>query len=187
MNKAIILHGTGGSPEGNWFKWLEGVLKLRGFQVWLPALPNPETPRLSEWSEFVLQNVPFELDSETIVIGHSSGAILALIVAQSLDDKLGAVVCVSAFKDNSFGWDANNNLFDMPFDFAAIKNNAGKLLYIHSDDDPYCPLNQPKYLHQNTDGEFILIPGQGHFNLEKSLDYKQFSRLVEILEERQLL
>jgi uncharacterized protein len=187
MKKAIILHGTGGSPESNWFRWLESELRSHGVQVWLPTLPHARSPRLSEWRDYVIKNAPFELDLETIIIGHSSGAVLALIVTQSLENKLGAVVCVSAFKDNSLGWDANDNLFDLPFSFDAIKNNVDVLLYIHSDDDPYCPINQPKYLHQNTGGEFVLIPDQGHFNLEKSPAYKKFPQLLQILKERRML
>ena len=187
MKRVIILHGTCGSPEGNWFRWLEGELKRRGLEVWLPELPNAKQPRLSVWRDFIIQNLPFEPDGETLIVGHSSGAILAQIVAQSLPRPVGATVCVSVFKDNSLGWEPNDHLFDVDFDFPAIKNNAGQLVYIHSDDDPYCPLEQPRYLHARTGGELILIPGQGHFNLEKSSDYKQFPRLLKIMKERDLL
>lgn len=187
MKTAIILHGTLGSPEGNWFKWLEHELIQKGFVVWLPQLPNPEQPCLSEWQRFVQDQCPFSINEETIVIGHSSGAILALIVAQSNSKKLGAVVGVSVFHDNSLQWQPNDKLFDIKFDWGDIHEGANKLVFIHSDNDPYVPLDQAKYVAAQTGGEMIVIPGEGHFNLERSESYSQFPKLLEILTEKELI
>ncbi len=40
MKTAIILHGTLGSPDGNWFQWLKEQLEEKGFMVWLPPLTH---------------------------------------------------------------------------------------------------------------------------------------------------
>lgn len=187
MNKVVVLHGTQGSPEGNWFKWLKHELEAKKLQVWLPELPNAKQPSLTEWVEFVKENCPFEIDDDTFVIGHSSGAILAFVLAQKVSKPIGATVCVSVFHDNSLKWEANDKLFDVDFDFKSAKNNAKERLVIHSDDDPYVPVEQAKYVADNIGAEFILIPGQGHFNLEKSKAYNKFPKLLEILEERKLV
>jgi predicted alpha/beta hydrolase family esterase len=187
VKKAVILHGTQGSPEGNWFRWLEGELSSRGLKVWLPALPSAEQPSLRRWAEFVSHNVPFDLDDETVIIGHSSGAILSLILTQEAATKLGGVVAISVFHDNSLGWDANNKLFDVELDYEKIKSNAGSLLFVHSDNDPYVPLEQAKYVADNCQAEIIVVPGQGHFNLEASEAYTQFQLLLDLLNKRQLI
>lgn len=187
MKNAIILHGTGGTPDSNWFQWLKTQLEKAGMQVWLPALPNADLPSLKENTAFLLAECPFAITGETLVIGHSSGAILALILAQSNPVALGGVVAVSVFHDNSLGWEKNARLFDVDFDWPAIKVKAGKLLFIHSDNDPYVPLEQAKYVADNCQAEILVIPGQGHFNLEQSPQYEQFPRLLEILQERYLL
>lgn len=184
MKNAIVLHGTGGSPDNNWFKWLESELTNMGLQVWRPALPNPDLPSLKNNVEFLLANCPFAINDETLVIGHSSGAILALILAQSNPGPLGGVVAVSVFHDNSLNWDKNAKLFDVDFDWQAIKEGASKLLFIHSDNDPYVPLDQAQYVADNCQAELLVIPGQGHFNLEQSPEYKAFPKLIEILEEK---
>ncbi len=181
MNNAIILHGTLGSPEGNWFRWLEAQLKGQGMQVWLPQLPNAQQPSLKEWANFVQQNAPFAINEHTLIVGHSSGAILALILAQQNQTPIGAVAAVSVFYDNSLKWEPNNRLFDVPFDWQKIQQNAQKLLFVHSDNDPYVPLSQAEYVAKNCKATLVTVPGQGHFNLEQSSRYKEFPKLQELL------
>lgn len=181
MKTAVILHGTLGSPEGNWFRWLGQELKKQGFQVWLPQLPHAEQPSLQEWSEFVQTECPFTINSETLIIGHSSGAILALIVAQQNPEPIGCVVAVSVFHDNSLNWTPNSRLFDVAFNWEAIQANIQKLLFIHSDDDPYVPLDQAQFVADHCKAEMVVIPNQGHFNLERSEEYSKFPKLLEIL------
>jgi len=184
MKTAIILHGTLGSPDGNWLQWLKNELEARDYTVWLPQLPHADQPSLKEWSAFVKQHCPFPIDEQTIIVGHSSGAILALVLAQASAETIGAIVDVSVFHDNSLQWEPNNRLFDVQFDWEAIRKGVRKLLFIHSDNDPYVPLEQAQYVANNCAAELLLIPGQGHFNLEQSDEYKRFPKLLEILEER---
>lgn len=181
MKTAIILHGTLGSPEGNWFQWLKDQLETKGLQVWLPQLPHAEQPSLHEWASFVQKECPFAINEETLIVGHSSGAILALILAQQNPEPIGQIVCVSVFHDNSLQWEPNNKLFDVAFDWPAIRANAKKLLFIHSDDDPYVPLGQAQFVADSCQAELITIPSQGHFNLEQSEEYKKFPKLLEII------
>jgi predicted alpha/beta hydrolase family esterase len=182
LKNAIILHGTQGSPDTNWFAWLKDELEQKGLEVWLPQLPHAEKPSLREEADFVHQNCPFTLDEGTLIVGHSSGAILALILAQENGNQIGQVVCVSVFHDNSLKWEANDRLFDVSFDWDVIIDNTKKLLFVHSDNDPYVPLDQAQYVADNCHADLKVIPGQGHFNLEKSPDYKAFPELLKIIE-----
>lgn len=184
MKSALILHGTLGSPKSNWFQWLKTDLEEKGLQVWLPQLPHPEQPSLRVWSDFVHTNCPFAIDKDTLIVGHSSGAILSLILAQQSSTPIGGVVGVSVFHDNSLQWGPNNLLFDVAFDWSAVLKNSAKLLFVHSNNDPYVPLDQANYVADNCKAEIIVIPGEGHFNLEQSSDYKAFPKLVEILEKK---
>lgn len=187
MKKALILHGTAGSSDDNWFRWLEAELKSRDYEVWLPELPDADKPSLREWADYIQQNLPFELDEQALLIGHSSGAILALILAQESTQPIGGAVAISVFHDNSLQWDANNRLFDIEFNFEAIKKNAPQLLFIHSNDDPYVPLDQAKFVAKGCGRQTEVLSGQGHFNLEKSNDYATFPKLIELLEKDGLL
>lgn len=187
MKTAIILHGTLGSPDGNWFQWLKEELEKRGMNVWLPQLPHAEQPSLQEWQQFIKEQCPFPVGQDTLVVGHSSGAILALMLAQNTTEKIGAIVGISVFHDNSLQWEPNDKLFDVHFDWPAIRHGVNKLVFIHSDNDPYVPLDQAQFVSTSTDAKMVIIHGQGHFNLERSDEYRQFPKLLEILEERKLI
>lgn len=189
MTKAVILHGTGGSPEGNWFRWLENELRAKGLAVWLPELPHAEQPSLREEIEFVRRNAPFTLDAETVIIGHSSGASLALALASGAHEPFGALVAVSPFvpTTDSYAateWEANAKLFDVDIDLAAVRRNAWQRLVVHSDNDPYIPLDVATYIATACDAEFVMIPGQGHFNFEQSENYQKFPLLLSLLIQR---
>lgn len=176
-----------GSPDSNWFRWLETALQRRGYEVWLPALPNAQHPSLREAADYVRQQVPFPIDDQTLIIGHSSGAILALILSQEAAVGVGGVVAVSVFHDNSLNWEANDRLFDVPLKFEVIRAKAQKLLFVHSDDDPYVPLEQAQFVADKCHAEMVVVSGQGHFNLEQSNAYREFPKLVELLAERHFL
>ncbi|QQS20058.1 alpha/beta hydrolase [Candidatus Saccharibacteria bacterium] len=186
--KAVILHGTEGYTEGNWFRWLETQLKRKAYDVWLPQLPNSEHPSLRKWLDFVHENAPFPLAEDTVLIGHSSGASLALLIAQENPTKLKSVVCVSVFtnecgKSVATDWEANAKLFDVPYNWPKITEKVeNQIVIVHSDDDPYVPLKQAEYIAGKLGAALTVIPGQGHFNLEKSHEYSIFPLLIDLLD-----
>lgn len=187
MKTAIIFHGTLGSPQGNWFQWIKKELESRGFTVWLPELPHADQPSLRSWVEFIRRECPFAINEDTLIVGHSSGAILALIIAQNNFEPIGGIVAVSVFHDNSLKWEPNNKLFDVNFEWDAIHANAKKLLFVHSDNDPYVPLEQAQFVANNCQAEMMVLPEEGHFNLERSEAYREFPKLVELMELKGLL
>lgn len=181
MKNAVILHGTDNTPEGNWFRWLEKELKNRGYEVWLPQLPDAAVPNANKYNQLLL-NHGFDFNETTLMIGHSSGAVAILNLLQELPEgaKIKAAFLVGAFK-GPLGKETRSELFPKPFDFAKIKSRCGKFVFIHSDNDPYCPLDDARFLAKKLDGEFVIGPGQGHFNLETGPQYKKFPFLLEVI------
>ncbi len=186
MKRAIIFHGTQGSPEGNWFRWLEFDLQAKGYDVWLPTLPYAEQPSLMEWASFVRSHCPFPLDENVMIVGHSSGAILAFVLLQ-LGYTFAGVAAVSIFMDNTLGWAPNDKLFDVEFDYAALRANQTPRVIINSDTDPYVPLAQAETIAEQSGTELLVLKDQGHFNLERSPTYAEFPALLAAMRERELL
>ncbi len=164
--------------------WLKGKLVGRGYKVWLPQLPGADKPEAKAYNDFLLSNREFTFNEETILIGHSSGAVEILNVLQNLapDTRIKTAILVSAFKDD-LGWGQLTNLFCEPFNFEKIKQHCGKFIFIHSKDDPYCPIEHAKYLAAQTKGELIVFSDQGHFNTEAGPQYKQFPELIQFIDE----
>lgn len=184
MKNALILHGTGGSPNINWFQWLKKELEKLGYEVLVPKLPNADKPNIARYNRLLLSR-DFNFNKDTIIIGHSSGAVAILGLLEKLPKglKINSVYLVAAFID-SLGWKSLNELFIKPFNYKLIKTKAKKFIYFHSDNDPYIPLEQAKFLVSKTSGELVFLPGQKHFSTDAGgLKYKEFPELLRMIKQ----
>ncbi len=76
----LIIHGTKGSPESNWFPWLKQELQNHGMVI-VPKFPTPDWQNLDAWLSVAKQALAGCEPQKTIVIGHSIGATTALRMA----------------------------------------------------------------------------------------------------------
>ena len=183
MKTAILLHGTEGTSQSGWLQWLKAELEEQGVSVWVPDLPRADYPSLREWTDYVMEKCPFVIDKQTTLIGHSAGAVAVLIIAQKLHTVINKIVSVAAFKSfDHMDFPANDRIFDVEFDFEKIKQNCKKIVFINSDNDPYCPLEHAEYLSHKTNGKLVIIPGQKHFNKEASPKYTEFPEILNYLD-----
>lgn len=182
MKNALILHGTNGTSASNWFPWLAQQLETKGYRVWVPDLPRADKPSIKRYTEFLRARQDWQFDAESVLIGHSSGAVAVLGLLQQLPELtcVSKALMVGAFKDD-LGWNTLDELFDQPLDFPVIKPKASQFTFIHSDNDPYCPLTHAKYLSVMLGGELIVRPGEGHFNTELSSTYTQLPFILDLI------
>jgi predicted alpha/beta hydrolase family esterase len=183
MKNALILHGTNGNSQENWFPWLKAQLENEGYNVWVPNLPNAEQPNITTYNNFLLNENNWDFNENTKLIGHSSGAVAILGLLQALPDdtKIDTCYLVGSFKDD-LGWDSLSDLFTTPFDFEQIKKKAQRFVFIHSDNDPYCPLEHAQFLATKIDGKLIIKEGQKHFSVGTfGEEYKKFPFLLELI------
>jgi pimeloyl-ACP methyl ester carboxylesterase len=101
IKKALLLHGTGGDSNCNWFPWLRAELENAGWAVWVPDLPHADKPNIRRYNEYILSNKDWVFDDNTIVVGHSSGAVAALGLLQALPEsaKVAKAILVGSFSD----------------------------------------------------------------------------------------
>jgi len=179
MKRAVILHGTDGGPDLIWIPWLKQQFEAAGYEVWAPLLPENHTPNRERYNDFLFGG---EWDfTDNIVVGHSSGAVSVLNVL--MDErcpkiKLGVLVSAWAHGEPVGEWDPGqfDTLFPAEgFNFEHIRKNAEQLVLLHSADDPYCPLEQAKYLATELAAQLIILPHAGHIG-------HQFPKLHELWE-----
>ncbi len=173
---AIIIHGSYGHPDENWFPWLKQELEKLGIDVYIPKFPTPEKQSLGSWLE-VFKRYDRYLDEGSIIIGHSLGPAFILSLLEK--HKAKAAFLVSGFIGNISNpdFDRINRTFMKEFDFSRIKENCTYFLVYHSDDDPYVPLDKGKEIANMLGAKLKIIKNAGHFN--EAAGYTKFELILE--------
>ena len=179
--KVVIIHGTGGSPDGNWFPWLSAELTKRKFDVVVPRMPTPEGQSLAAWLTAFDQLVG-PVDANTILIGHSVGAVFLLRLLERVQNPVRSSFFVAGFS-GFLGlpkFDTLNSTFvNGGYNWKAIRSNAGEVFCYSGSDDPYVPLAQAIDLAKNLGVEAQIIEGGGHLNAE--FGYRTFPLILNEL------
>lgn len=150
----------------------------------MPDLPGADNPDIERYNKFLLSS-DWGFD-DNLIVGHSSGsvAILGLLPALPENVKISTAILIGTFRGNLGREDLRG--VDVKFDFEKIKNKAEKFIVVHSDNDPYCPLDGAKWIAKQLNAEFILLPGQQHFSSHIDPKYKRFPELIEIIKSKVL-
>lgn len=184
MKNALILHGTDSTSADNWFPWLAHELVRKGYSVWMPDLPSPEKPNIERYNKFLLSNPDYAFNADSLIVGHSSGAVAALGLLEALpaDVVIDHAVLVAPFKDD-LGWESLSELFKKPLDFKKIREKANLFTIIHSDDDPYCPMEHAVYLAEALHADLRVRHGEKHFSVGTAGEgYRKLPYLLEVID-----
>lgn len=174
MKHALILHAWYNNPENHWYPWLEKELEKKGYTVDVPELPTMNTalPDLTQQLEVAEKYIT----KETIVIGHSLGALLAMRLAEKYSYKKMILVAGWDFNDLT----AEHHLFwKTPMNHAAIKKHVKGIYVISSDNDPYITAVTAEDMSKRLGGKFILIKGAGHFT--KQFGITEMPQILQLL------
>jgi asparagine synthase (glutamine-hydrolysing) len=177
----FILHGKDKSSKDVWYPWLKQKLEFKNFNTIVPDLPNTKNPDMDEWVK-VLKS--FELNENSILIGHSRGGVAILKFLENLNVKVKAVFLV-ATNEQGFNYNYQN-----------IKKNSQEFYVFHSKDDDVVPFHDAEVLVKNLNAKFFIFENKRHFGnssstfevpeiLEKvlkSCEDKSFEKYVEDIE-----
>lgn len=179
MTNIIIIHGTGGDPNRNWFPWLKSELEKLDCRVFVPKFPTPKNQSLENWLK-VFKDYEQNLDENSIVVGHSLGPAFLLSILENLKHPIKAAFFVAGFTGllNNLEFDELNKTFTTKsFNWVKIRNNCKRFYVINSNNDPYVPLEKGKFLAKNLGTELIVLKNAGHINTEAG--YTKFDFLLE--------
>jgi len=172
--KVIIIPGNGNStPEDNWFPYTERELSQRNIDVINIQFPDTQLARKEIWFPFLEK---IGTDDQTILIGHSSGAVAAMRYAET--HRILGSVLVAAY-DTDFGMDSEkaSGYFDDPWDWDATKNNQKWIIQFASTDDPYISIDHARLIHDQLATEYFEFDNFGHFGS----DHPNFPELVSAI------
>jgi len=162
MNKKVIFipGNGGGSPNDNWFPSIKKELENVGLNVISEEFPDNDLARASFWIPFLLNEL--KADENTILIGHSSGAIAAMRLAEK-QPILGSILVGAYHTDLDMDKEKQSGYFDKEWNWKSIKDNQQWTVLFASQDDPWIPIEQPRYIHLQLDCEYHEYKCEGHF------------------------
>ncbi len=186
MKTAIILHGWTEKKEyfnrsrpsdsnNHWLPWIQHELLLEGITAQTPEMPDAYLPEYEKWKKTFEQ---FDIDKETILVGHSCGGGFLVRWLSENKKKVGKVVLVAPWTDpdNELG----TGFFDFKID-SEITERTSSLKVMYSVDDSETITKTVNALKSNlSDVEFIEYKDKGHFVLS-SMKTEEFPELLTFL------
>ena len=179
MDNYIILHGSFGSKDGNWFPWLKSELEGLGKKVDVPQMPiGVGNQNYENWRN--------ELDKLTIneyttIIAHSIAPIFVCKYLINKKIKVKKLIFVCGF-NKYLGIDPDFDAVNEPMfidNLEDVKNYCNDIVCFYSDNDPYVKFEVEKEFADTISNEQYVIKNGGHINAESG--YTKFEEILKCL------
>lgn len=174
--RAILFHGTGGTPDVVWLPWLDARLTARGYVVERPAYPTVNDEPVASMLPRVLAAHMF--DADTVLVGHSAGAALLLALLEHLDGPVAQSVLVAGYCTTP--GDEDEPVLQESYDWDRIRAHAGEVVLVNSVRDPYgCDVTQGRAMFDRLGGTLV-VRDDGHFgDVDQPFDtFELLDRLI---------
>jgi predicted alpha/beta hydrolase family esterase len=183
INKIVFLpgNGCGDIQRANWYATAAAALRSRfgeSIEVICETMPDPDVAQRSIWLPHMSR--VFRCDEQTLVVGHSSGAVAAMRFLETA--KLGAVVLVSAYlTDGGNECERASGYFEDDWKFATQKQNClRRIVQFGSTDDPFLPIEEQDLISAQLGATYHRFDHRGHFMTRQFPDLVlEIVRLVE--------
>ena len=180
MPKAFLFHGTGGHSKENWLPWMKKELEDRGYETVIPDFPDADSPHPDKWYPIIDALVP-EVESDSILIGHSLGGAVALRFLERIHVTLNVAAIVSP----TLGImpikyiEGDHPFLEGGFNWNTIRRRAEHFVVFHSDNDPYVCMANGAKAAEKLGVELSFVANAGHFNA--AAGYTEFPELLSKL------
>ena len=179
MENYLIIHGSFGSSEGNWFPWLKEQLEKDNKKVLIPQMPvGIDKQNFDSWSE-VLNKI--DINEFTTIIAHSIAPIFICKYLITNKIKVKKLIFVCGF-NNYFGINRDFDTVNGPMyidNYTDIKNYCDNIICYYSDNDPYVKYEVEKEFASSISNKEYVIKGGGHINSESG--YTSFEAILKSL------
>jgi pimeloyl-ACP methyl ester carboxylesterase len=158
--KVILIHGNGGCTAADfWLPSVERELTALGLDVINQTFPDNIKARARFWLPFIES---LGADQETILIGHSSGAMAALRYAETHRLR-GSVLVGVCHTDLGDRFEAASGYYDRPWQWDRIRTNQQWIGIFNSTDDPHIPIAEARYVAAQLRASYFEFDDRGHF------------------------
>ena len=169
----VLIPGNGGCGSNtlaaNWYGWLNTEMKSRSWaEINVSNFPDPFVAKESEWLPHVKEIIG-DREKETVLIGHSSGALAAMRLMEQMSLR-GVILVSAAHTDLGDENERASGYFDRDWDWGAQVTNTGVIHQFHSEDDHLIPVHEARYVAAQLKAvdnkgsvEYEELKGHGHF------------------------
>ena len=158
--KIILMHGNGGCTAGdNGYPWLERECLALGLTVINRTFPDNVKARARFWLAFLEE---LGADENTVLVGHSSGAVAALRYAET-HRLLGSILVGVCHTDLGDAEDAASGYYDAPWRWDLIRDHQQWIAIYHSTDDPHIPVAEARHVAAQLKCSYFEFGDRGHF------------------------
>lgn len=177
MEKYVIVHGSFGSCDGNWFPWLKKKLQDGDNEVYVPQMPvGVGVQNYDSW-EKVLDEIV--IDSDTTIIAHSIGPVFVCKYLIKRNIEVKKLIFVCGF-NNYLGIDPDFDAVNEPMfidNLEDIKKCCGDIVCYYSDNDPYVEFSVEEDFADKISNRSYIIHDGGHINSESG--YTEFDEILK--------
>jgi predicted alpha/beta hydrolase family esterase len=158
--KAIIIHGNGGCTAGDaWYPRMEEECAALGLTVVNQTFPDNVKARATIWLPHLES---LGAGDDTILIGHSSGAVAAMRYAET-HRLLGSILVGVCHTDLGDSGEAASGYYRAPWQWDRIRDNQQWIAIYHSVDDPHIPAAEPRFVAARLQCQYFEFEDRGHF------------------------
>jgi predicted alpha/beta hydrolase family esterase len=159
--KVVFIHGNQTLHWSYaWVPWMVTELRKLNIEVVAETMPDSIIARQKYWITF-LEDVA-KVDDQTILVGHSSGALCAMRYAEN-HTILGSVLIGAAYQHHEDSLEIQSGYYDAPWEWDQIKKNQQWIVQFASVDDPYIPIKDMRHVQQRLATEYHEYTDRGHF------------------------
>jgi uncharacterized protein len=177
--KIILIHGNGGSTADQiWFPYVKSELEKIGLTVISETFPDNVEAKKEIWLPYINK---LGADENTIIIGHSSGALAAMRYVEN-NNILGSVLIGTCFTDLGDEMEKKSGYYNSPWKWKLIKKNQKWSIIFASTDDPYIPISEPRFIKDQLESDYYEYNNKGHFGEDKKM--YTFPELVKVIVEK---
>ncbi len=179
LNNYIIIHGSFGSSNGNWFPWLKNELGKRNLKVDVPQMPvGVGIQNFESWSKVLNE---LTINENTIIIAHSIAPVFVCKYLITNKIKVKKLIFVCGF-NNYIGINNDFDAVNKPMfidNLKGIKKYCNDIICYYSDNDPYVKFDVEKDFADTISNKQYVIHNGGHINSESG--YTKFDEILKSL------
>lgn len=170
---------TSSESNKHWIPWLQRQLQLNEIDAQTPEIFMSFQPEYAQWKK---EFERFDINSETVLVGHSlGGGFIVRWLSENKDKKVGNVVLVAPWLDTNKSTEYyTGTFFDFEIDENMTDRTNGISLFISDDDSPDQQESAKVIIEKIKGVNLVQFYGYGHFT---QTDMKGRTDFPELLKE----